>query len=357
VRFCGKPDPQTTVIISVPKRFVKMSEFPPPKEESSHGKRCRIFYLYCLTSPLPRLNIYSHIYCYAQFASYGVLIHSYILGVHHVTVPLVTESNFPNLVVSAVNVTSFNLSSFKEGGCKTMEKIVAIMRRNSDIIILTDCRLTGGVEKIRKIFRLGRGTQYNFYANSSRSERGVCIAVKRGRDIEILHEERDLHSENFLLLRCRVEGRELLIGGVYGPNINDVAFYTSLKTKVESYDIPFILGGDFNTVLSGAQGDENLDLEDRQSIPNKYNGKFIREWIEGGECVTLSGKNIQCPVACHMYPSDHAKGLTMYGLTRIMENLGLTSFLSLKLYFVKLTRYSMEKEYREIWTTWKLFLG
>ncbi len=61
-----------------------------------------------------------------------------------VTVPIFTESNFPNLVVSAVNVNSFNLSTFKEGGCKTMEKIVAILRRNSDIIILTDCRLKGG---------------------------------------------------------------------------------------------------------------------------------------------------------------------------------------------------------------------
>jgi hypothetical protein len=166
-----------------------------------------------------------------------------------------------------------------------MEKVVAILRRNSDIIILTDCRLKGGVEKIRKIFRLGRGTQYNFYANSSRSERGVCIAVNRGRDIEILQEERDHHCENFLLLKCRVEGREFLIGGVYGPNINDVPFYVNIKARVEAYGIPFILGGDFNTVINGAQGDENLDLEDRQSIPNKDNGKFIREWIEeGGVC-------------------------------------------------------------------------
>jgi hypothetical protein len=217
-----------------------------------------------------------------------------------VTAPIFTESNFPNLVVSAVNVNSFNLSSFKEGGCKTMEKIVAILRRNSDIIILTDCRLKGGVEKIRKIFRLGRGTQYNFYANSSRSERGVCIAVNRGRDIEILQEERDHHCKNFLFLKCRVEGRELLIGGVYGPNINDVAFYANIKARVEAYGIPFILGGDFNTVINGAQGDENLDLEDRQSIPNKDSGKFIREWIEEGGVCDPFRKNIQCRGACLM---------------------------------------------------------
>jgi hypothetical protein len=149
-------------------------------------------------------------------------------------------------------------------------------------IILTDCRLKGCVEKIRKIFRVGRGIQYDFFANSSRSERGVCIAVNRKRDIEILQEERDLQGENYYLLKCKIEGKELLLGGVYGPNINDVAFFSELKNRVERYGIPFIIGGDFNTVLSGAQGDENLDLEDMQNIPNKDNGKFIREWIEGG---------------------------------------------------------------------------
>jgi hypothetical protein len=184
-------------------------------------------------------NVYpARIYCLKTPVSTS--IPTYLLSVN---APAVTESNFPNLAVSAVNVNSLNLSSFKEGGCKTMEKLVAIMRRKSDIIILTDCRLKGGVEKIRKILRVGRGVQYNFFANSSRSERGVCFAVNRARDIEILQEERDLRDENFYLLRCRVEGKEMLIGGVYGPNINDAAFFNNLRTRVESYGIPFILGG------------------------------------------------------------------------------------------------------------------
>jgi hypothetical protein len=77
--------------------------------------------------------------------------------------------------------------------------------------------------------------------------------VNRARDIEILQEERDLRDENFYLLKCRVEGREFLIGGVYGPNINDAAFFNNLRTRVESYGIPFILGGDFNTIINGAK--------------------------------------------------------------------------------------------------------
>ena len=164
-----------------------------------------------------------------------------------------------------------------------MEKLVAIMRRKSDVIIITDCRLKGGVEKIRKFFRVGRGIQYDFYANSSKAERGVCIALSRGRDIEDLQEERDLNDENFLLLRCRLETKEFLLGGVYGPNANNVAFYTNLRDRIVSYGLPFLIVGDFNTVIDGGIGEENLDLEDRAHIPNKDNGKFIREWIEEGE--------------------------------------------------------------------------
>jgi len=157
------------------------------------------------------------------------------------------------------------------------------MRRKSDILIITDCRLKGGVEKIKKIFRVGRGVQYELHANSSKSERGVCIAINRARDIEVLSIERDLTDENYILLHCKIEGKEILLGGVYGPNVNNRAFFENLRMKVEGYGVPFILGGDFNTILDGSIGEENLDLEDRLHIPNKDNGKFIREWIESGD--------------------------------------------------------------------------
>jgi hypothetical protein len=225
----------------------------------------------------------------------------------------VTESNFPAFAVSAINVNSFNLSTYKEGGCKTLEKLVAIMRRKSDIIIITDCRLKGGVEKIRKIFRIGKGVQYDLHVNSSRAERGVCIAINRARDIEILGVEHDLADENFILLHCKIEGKELLVGGVYGPNVNNRPFYDNLRTKVEKYGVPFILGGDFNTILDGPIGEENLDLEERRHIPNKENGKFLREWIERGEICDPFLKNTQCPDVCRMCPSAQGKGLTMCG--------------------------------------------
>jgi hypothetical protein len=51
-----------------------------------------------------------------------------------------------------------------------MEKLVAIMNRGSDVIIMTDCRLGKGIEKIRKIMLLGKiiATTYTRIAQGGR---------------------------------------------------------------------------------------------------------------------------------------------------------------------------------------------
>jgi len=75
-------------------------------------------------------------------------------------------------------------------------------------------------------------------------------------------------------------------------------------------------------VLNGLVGVENLELEDRYNIPQKDNGKFIREWIEEGEvydplrkrypihnCPTWEKKSVRddwknqknCPVREHSF--------------------------------------------------------
>jgi len=156
------------------------------------------------------------------------------------------------------------------------------MNRGSDVILMTDCRLGKGIEKIRRILRLGKKVSYNLYANSTRGDRGVCIALNRDKNVEIIQEIKDQVHENFLLLHCKIDQKEMLIGGVCGPNNNNREFYRELIGIVERLNIPTILGGDWNTVISGEVGVENLDLENREHIPQKENGKILREWIEGG---------------------------------------------------------------------------
>ena len=174
------------------------------------------------------------------------------------------------------------MSTYKEGPCKTTEKIVAITNRGSDIILITDCRLGRGIEKLRRAFQLGKKNSYDLYANSTRSERGVCIAISRSRVVEIIEIIRDVALENYILIKCKIDQAEVLVGCVYGPNANNRVFYRELIGIIERAGIPTIIGGDFNTVLDGNAGRENLDLEDRDNIPQRENGKILREWIEEG---------------------------------------------------------------------------
>jgi hypothetical protein len=64
-----------------------------------------------------------------------------------------------------------------------------------------------------------------------------------------------------------------------------VAFYREMIERVERFGLPTVIGGDWNTVIDESRGAENLDLEDREHIPQKENGRTLREWIEkGGFC-------------------------------------------------------------------------
>jgi exonuclease III len=212
---------------------------------------------------------------------------------------------------SSINVNTLNISSYKDGHCKTLEKLVAITHRGSDIIFMSDCRIGRGIEKIRRILQMGLKTSYNLYANSTRGDRGVCIAISRDRNVEVLEEIRESVFENYILLRCRIDQKEILIGSVYGPNTNNVQFYRDLIAKIESYNLPTVIGGDFNTVLCGNRGVENLDLEDRENVPQKENGRVLREWLEEGNF---------CDPFRRKYPMSHTMSYIPFRTRRRVGN-------------------------------------
>ncbi len=189
--------------------------------------------------------------------------------------------------------------------------MVAITHRGSDIIFMSDCRIGSGIEKIRRILQMGLKTSYNLYANSTRGDRGVCIAISRDRNVEVLEEIRESVFENYILLRCKIDQKEMLIGSVYGPNTNNVQFYKDLIAKVESYNLPTVIGGDFNTVLCGNRGVENLDLEDRENVPQKENGKVLREWLEEGSF---------CEPFRRKYPMSHTMSYVPFRTRRRVGN-------------------------------------
>jgi hypothetical protein len=120
---------------------------------------------------------------------------------------------------------------------------VAITSRGSDIIFMSDCRLGRGIEKLRRVLQLGTKTSYNLYSNSTRGDQGVCIAISRNRNVEVIEEVRETVYENYLLLRCKIDQKDILIGAVYGPNTNNVVFYRDLIEKIEGFNMPTVIGG------------------------------------------------------------------------------------------------------------------
>jgi hypothetical protein len=69
------------------------------------------------------------------------------------------------------------------------------------VIFMSDCRLGRGIEKVRRILQLGTKTSYNLYSKSTRGDRGVCIAISRSRNIEVIEEIRDTVFKNYLILK------------------------------------------------------------------------------------------------------------------------------------------------------------
>jgi len=153
-----------------------------------------------------------------------------------------------------------------------------------DIIFLSDCRLKEKTNEIQKLFGLNRNASYKLYTNSDRESRGVAIAIKRN----IIHEILDIYrspDQNILLCKIKVKNCTLTIGTIYGPNENNPVFFQNLRRKISDWGLPYIIGGDFNTILDHSMGDGNMDREGGMRVPNPRNGEAILNWIQSGNAI------------------------------------------------------------------------
>ncbi len=59
-------------------------------------------------------------------------------------------------------------------------------------------------------------------------------------------------------------------------------FYGKLKRDIERLGQPFIVGGDFNTILCNEPGEGNVDRKGEGRVPNPHNSRIINQWITEG---------------------------------------------------------------------------
>jgi len=130
-------------------------------------------------------------------------------------------------------------------------KIAAITSVKSDVIFLSDIRLTNpqGVKNDQRVtngFKDSKNRSYDFFWNSTKCSRGVAILSGHSIDFEVISLSRD-ESENFLLMEVKIGTVTMVLGSIYGPNTADAGYFQKLSEDIAGIlrgrDLPIILGG------------------------------------------------------------------------------------------------------------------
>jgi exonuclease III len=142
------------------------------------------------------------------------------------------------------NCNSLNVSTIKNQDIK----ISAICNYGTDIIFLSDTRLNGKDLIVSEKIRL----RYKMYINSTKSSRGVAILISNRLQHEVL-ETVASQDENYILMKVNISGTQIVIGSVYGPNVDQGSdvFYAALESQLVRWsNLPVIIGGDWNATYS-----------------------------------------------------------------------------------------------------------
>ncbi len=194
-------------------------------------------------------------------------------------------SSFPHLSISLQNCNSLNISTDCD---KQLAKIVAITSARSSIILLSDLRLCANVnqiEKIRKIFLTNSNKSYQFFYNSEKNSRGVGILIDSSLSFSITDSFKDA-NQNILGLNLKIDGTEVFIASIYGPNDNDKCFFEDLTHVLSlNCNLPIIIGGDWNTTYSTGDNGMNIDIINMLNPPSKLRSSWLSEICDNSDLI------------------------------------------------------------------------
>ena len=113
----------------------------------------------------------------------------------------------------------------------------------------------------------------------------MAILINRRLRHEILETVRDT-QENVLLLKVRINDSEIVLGSVYGPNVDNNCgeFFEFLRQSLSNWpNIPRIVGGDWNATLSNLPVDSNPDVAFMRDIPSRIRTGHVLELCEDAD--------------------------------------------------------------------------
>jgi len=136
-----------------------------------------------------------------------------------------TITSFPQLSFSALNCNSLNISQITSNHQKL--KVYSIAKLNTDIVFLSDIRLKKddpAVKELEKQFLSNPFCSYNFEWHCLKGKRGVGILHKSSLNLTMQVVGSDVDS-NWLAATTNLNGMDLLLVAVYGPNEYNHGFF------------------------------------------------------------------------------------------------------------------------------------
>ena len=151
--------------------------------------------------------------------------------------------------------------------CPFLKKLELTFVSKADIIMVQDCRLNSNYKAISSQLNCSRFGNYDVFANSPQSNRGVAIFVNR----DINFESRQIFTDdvgNYIISVGVLDDQPVVLASVYGPNNHLPAFYDNLSAILEPFShFNQIICGDFNTVNDMSTHESNIDLWNATSFP------------------------------------------------------------------------------------------
>ena len=150
-------------------------------------------------------------------------------------------------------------------------------------MFLSDIRLISGngvcnEQRVATAFKDAKNRSYSVVLHSSKSGRGVGVALANNLQLNILEDKRET-NEKYLLIKLEVNGKLMVIGSVYGPNRPDRGFFTNLTRDLLSLSnnklIPIVVGGDWNLTWDSRGIADNIDTFQMASVPNLSNSNSL----------------------------------------------------------------------------------
>ena len=183
-------------------------------------------------------------------------------------------SNSPDVCFASQNCNSLNVSTIKNQDLK----ISSLVSYKSDIIFVSDIRLNGKDYMVTEKLRMW----YKLYFNSSKNSRGVGVLISHQVEHEILEQFNDL-QENVILLRVKINEKEMIIGSVYGPNTDAGSgeFFDYIANILNRWrNCPTVIGGDWNATYSSLPVLENPDVMFMRQIPSRLRFERVNDLCE-----------------------------------------------------------------------------